>query len=414
MQINDSLSLTRMKRIALGLLLLMVGLFAFSSWGQTYWPWLVWMRVFSEAAMIGALADWFAVVALFRHPLGLPIPHTAIIPRNKDRLAETMGRFVQSNFLSEEVLKRKLAEWDVAKRVAEWLIQPPHTEKAAMRIVQGTVAILDRFDDTTVKQFLHRSIEEGLQGVKFAPLAGHILEIAIESDRKHELVHQIFRGIERLIERHQRYLQEALRAELPWYVPNFVHDRIYSRIVEGARERIAEVNADLNHPLRAHVETLVREYVHDLKSSPKFAEKGEEFKQWLLNEPLLQSYISQLLKGLRELIRSDAQSERSNLRRFIAQLLQALGAELQGDNEMRQKLNSALEEALQYIIYTYQDEIVKLVSDTVKSWEVSLLIEKIELEVGRDLQFIRINGTIVGGLAGVTIYGVSLLVRGWI
>jgi uncharacterized membrane-anchored protein YjiN (DUF445 family) len=406
---SQQLALTRMKRIATALFIVMTGTFFLASSFTPQFPWLAWVRAFAEAAMIGALADWFAVTALFRHPLGLPIPHTRIIPRNQERIAETMGSFVQSNFLSEGVIVQKLQRFDPAYRAAHWLSIEGNAEKLAARGLGLLPEAMGIVGSTELHEFLRRSLSVLFQEVKPGELAGNALDLLLSNDVNHQLMNEFLRVLELALQRHERYLRETLREEMPWYVPKFVHDRVYANVMTRVRQQLAEITGDAEHPFREKARQQLREWAQKMKASGELAQRAEECKQWLLSNPALSAYSSRLWQQLRDLLTHDLAQDDSRFRRFVAQLLRSIGTEVLSDARAHQRVNSALSDWTRRLLESYREEIVRLVSDTVRMWDSKTINEKLELHVGRDLQYIRINGTIVGGLAGLALYALSRL-----
>lgn len=407
---TQQLSLIQMKRLATGLFLLVAALFLSASYGERFWPWLSWMTAFSEAAMVGALADWFAVVALFRHPLGLRIPHTAIIPNNKERIASTLAQFIQSNFLSAEVLPQKIEQLDPGSKIAHWLSSPKVNEKISASLSNALQHILGSLEDTKIQSFLQHALGQLMASIKLAPLCGNVLEIFVSGGKHHAVLDILLRNLETLLERHSDQIKRLLREEMPWYVPNFLHERVYKSLVLRAHEIIKEINQNSSHPVRAWAAKTLDDLIIKLKNSAEFEAKGDELRCWLLSEPAFKEYSLKLAKELSAKISEDLSASHSQIKEGIKIVINAFARDLNQNQEMRAKFNASALKLITIIIERYRHDIIAFLEDTVRRWDSRTLIDKIEIQVGKDLQYIRLNGTLVGGLAGLVIHAVNEMV----
>lgn len=393
-------------RIATLLLLLMAALFVLCR-VLPQAPWVPWMQAFAEAAMVGALADWFAVTALFRHPLGLPIPHTAIIPTNQGRIATTLGSFVQSNFLTPEVLLPRIRAFHPGRRLACWM----QSEKNGQRVATVLLDLLQRtmrtVDDATVVRFIDRNVRSLLQERNLGQFAAHTLELLFARERFHDLLNLILARTESLLDQHQIFLRDKLREDMPWWVPNIVHDHVYRSVLQRIRQRLHDVNTIPTHPLRVRAEELFREILQKLTRSPSFGTDIEQLWAAVSGDAIVRSYATRVWSELRRRLAEDLERPNSRVLAVVSHRLELLGAELQSDIAMQDRLEHALLEIVELLLQSYRGAASDIIASTVQRWDPHTLIEKIEAEVGQDLQYIRINGTLVGGLVGLLLHAIS-------
>ena len=393
-------------RIATLLLLLMAAIF-FLCRVLPPAPWIPWIQAFAEAAMVGALADWFAVTALFRHPLGLPIPHTAIIPTNQARIAETIGSFVQSNFLTPEVLLPRIRAFHVGRRLARWMQSEEHARRVATVVLDLVQRTMRTVDDTTVMRFIDRNVRSLLQERNLGSFAAHTLDLLFARERFHDLLNLILAQAEALLDQHQAFLRDKLRDDMPWWVPNIVHDHVYRTVLQRIRQRLHDVNTIPTHPLRARAEALFRELLQTLTSSPSFGTDVERLWVAISGDAIVRSYASRVWSELRRRLAEDLERPNSRVLAVVAERLGLLAAELQSDIAMQDRLEHALLEIVELLLQSYRGTASDIIASTVRRWDPHTLIDKIEAEVGRDLPYIRINGTLVGGLVGLLLHAIS-------
>ncbi|GAB4440680.1 MAG: DUF445 domain-containing protein [Chloroflexi bacterium OHK40] len=401
--------LRRMQRIATGLLVAATITFLLATIFRELGPWVGFVRAFAEAAMIGALADWFAVTALFRHPLGLPIPHTAIIPARKERIAESFGRFVERNFLDPEKIAARVRRQDVAGRVARWLRQPERSGQVADLAAESLAGMLRLADDEEVGALISRALGERLATVPATPLAGRLLGAVVAGHRQQEVLLQLVRVLTQWIEANQEPIRRRIAGELPAWVPRIVDQKIYERLLESARKMLADLSANPDHPLYAQFTQTLDRWIVNLQYDPDVRARGEELKQELLQHPMLREMASSLWQDLKTSLLTQSATPGSPLRHSIARGLAHLGDVLEHDPEWRARVDGWAEELARYAVRRYGRSAGEFITQTVRAWEAAEITRRIELQFGRDLQFIRINGTIVGGVAGLVIYTVSLL-----
>jgi len=406
--VDKEQQLRRMKRIPLLLLFLMVLLFAATLHATA--PWAGWLHAFAEAGMVGALADWFAVVALFRHPLGLPIPHTAIIPNRKNDIGESMSRFVAEHFLEPDVVRRKLQDTNLADFVVGWL----KSEKGRRSVEDLTTAVLrwalNALHEKRVRRFLSRLSKRQLANVSLAPLLGNTLSWLVRGQRHQQILTQVLRYAIELVHDNRDAIRARVQQESPWWVPGFVDDRILKKMLERIEHQLFEMALDQEHPLRGQFNEWVQKLALELKNNPSHRRLGDEFKQQLLANDELQDYLYGLWRELAHKIETDIEQPESVIRQHVGRWLGNVADELGSDKDMQAWVNAWLVESLTQVVGRNRSQIASLISDTVRSWDGVDTSRRVELAIGRDLQFIRINGTLVGGLVGLLIHAVKLYV----
>jgi uncharacterized membrane-anchored protein YjiN (DUF445 family) len=405
---DKALQLRRMKRIPLLLLCLMALLFFLTLHSPAAWA--GWLHAFAEAGMVGALADWFAVVALFRHPLGIPIPHTAIIPNRKDEIGESMSRFVADHFLEPEVVRKKLQNTNLAAFVVSWL----KSEKGRHSVEELSTTVLRwamrALHEKRVRRFLSRLSSKQLADVSLAPLLGNTLEWLVRGQRHQQILTQVLRYTIVLVHDNRDAIRARVQKESPWWLPGFVDDRILKKMLERIEHQLFEMALAQDHPLRGQFNQWVQKLAHDLKNSTEHRRLGDDFKQQLLENDELQDYLYGLWRELAGNIESDLEKPESAIRLQVGQWLVNVADELEGDEDMQAWLNTWLVNAITLVVGRNSAQIASLISDTVKSWDGMDTSRRVELAIGRDLQFIRINGTLVGGLVGVLIHAVKIYI----
>ncbi|MBN8550487.1 MAG: DUF445 family protein [Deltaproteobacteria bacterium] len=400
-----------MRMLATGLLIAMAALFVALRLFAHAHPsaWIGWLQAFVEAAMVGALADWFAVTALFRHPLGLPIPHTAIISSNKDRIGESLGEFVQSNFLSAAILGRKLEQLDVASRITAWLSSDDRTRAASERVLSVLPEILSSLDDSDLRRFLRLNLNSLRRELPIAAGLSAVLRALVAGDKHQEVLNQGLLLAERLLDEQQVFIRETLREELPWYVPNFVHDKVYHDMVARVRSTLHAINQNPSHPARQRFSIFLGRLIDELKTSPQLESRCQELLTWIFESPLLAEYLDSVWNNLKAAAIARIVENKEETQSLLQRGLHGIGRALAQDTNIREKLNQFVVVTAQRMAHEYQSQIAALITDTVRNWDSATVVSKIEEQVGRDLQYIRINGTIVGGLVGLAIHAISNL-----
>ncbi len=363
-----------------------------------------YVEAFAEAAMVGALADWFAVTALFRHPLGIPIPHTAIIPERKDDIGKGLGTFVQGNFLSGPVIADKIRSVGVANRVGQYLADPDNAAKLAENAGDAVQAAVEVLRDEDVAPVVEKMVTDRVGDVPAAALASKVLEAAIADGHHQVVIESLLEATTGFLDRNTETIRARVNRESPWWVPETVDERIVSRLTGGGRRFLEEVAADPDHDVRRQIDERIRELVVELRTSPEMEARGEELKAQLLAHPALRAWTSTLWQDLRTTLVEASADPHSELRGTLTNGIVRLGESLGTDAELRAKVDGWVERTVGYLLHQYRGEVADLISGTVARWDADDASRRIELQVGRDLQFIRINGTVVGGLVGVVIH----------
>ena len=383
---------------------------------QNWWTGL--LRAFSEAAMVGALADWFAVVALFKRvPIPIVARHTEIIPKNKERIADNLGRFVHEKFLDTESIVRLIQRHDPVQKVADWLVKPANTELLGQHLVRVGVWLLDFIEDSAVQGFIRRAVHAMVNSVDLSKSAGTILESLTRDGRHQELLNEGITQLARLLDNAdtQATISQGI---VDWlkedyaFIESMLPSELIGRKGAGLAVRLAsgvlnKVASDPSHPLRARFDSFTQEFIERLKADPSFAGKADEIKAYLLGDETLNGYLATLWGDLKGWVKQDLQREESSLRRRLVATGAWVGKVLAEDPQLRASLSENLESAARGVAPEFAGFLTRHIADTVKQWDDREMSEQIELNIGKDLQYIRINGTIVGGLIGVTLYLLS-------
>ncbi len=407
--LNKQAELRKMKFIATALLIFAFIIFVLASIFEEVSIWVGFVRATAEAAMVGALADWFAVTALFRHPLNLKIPHTAIIPTRKDSLGENLGHFVRTNFLVEEVILDKLRSMDLTQTVAKWLIQPDNSAQIAHYVEVGLATVVQVIKSEDVQDLIAHSVAERIQSTPLAPLFGNLLSILTSDSRGHELLYGTVNLGAHLMEENKEAIQQRISRETPWWLPQSVDRAIYQKIVDTIEETLQEIRDNPEHPLYEQFKLLIDRFTEDLKHSPEIKIKEKAFKEELLQHDIVQQFASSLWLDIRKLLVEQSTDPNLDVRKSIQQGLISFGEAVLRDEALLGEINLWVEQGMLYLIKEYGYEVEHLIAHTIKRWDTEATSRKIELQVGKDLQFIRINGTLVGGMAGLIIHALSLL-----
>ncbi len=399
--------LAKMKRMATGLLLLMLIVFIVSRVFHGQFIWLGFVEATAEAAMVGALADWFAVTALFRYPLGMKIPHTAIIPNKKDGIAAQFGDFVQQNFLSEEVISQKVRTMGRSHRVATWITQKDNAAAIAEQITSGIAGVVRVMNDEDIQQMIEHKVEDRIRNTSFAPIMGDILSFVTSGKRQQELFDTFVTVGLNLLEDSDTDIRQTVEKETPWWFPGSLDKAIYNKIVRSVSKTLYEMQVDIYHPLRVRLMKMSTGFMDDLKHSEDIREKEISIKEDLLGEPAVRDFTRSLWTDIKAALLEQSENPDAELNRAIEDAVIRFGETILEDQALADKIDGWADESAKYLIRSYGHEVAALISQTIESWDPNAASERIELQIGKDLQFIRINGTIVGGLAGLTIYTLS-------
>lgn len=403
------LRLRSMKRLATGLLLLMALVFVLAHRAQESFAWLSYVRAFAEAAMIGALADWFAVTALFRHPMGLPIPHTAIIARRKDEIGDNLAGFVRDNFLVEDALQPRLRGIDFATRVGGWMRQTDNARRLAGDAGAFARWFLGVFDSTALRHFLRENLQLTMREIRITPLVGRSLDLLTTGDHHQELMDALTRVARRQLEQNKDKIREKIKTRSPWWLPKFVDQEIYDKLVGEFEELLDKVGADSENEARKNFNREIRKFLDTLKNDPQVIARGERLKEELLAHPDIQKYFFDIWNEISVYLSRESENPDSRIRRKIEAGIVQFGEALLTSPEMQVQVNDWISDIVIYVVGHYRGEISNVISDTVRRWDAEATSQRIEIQVGSDLQFIRINGTLVGGMVGLLIHVVIQL-----
>jgi uncharacterized membrane-anchored protein YjiN (DUF445 family) len=396
--------LARMRGLATGLLLLMTAMFVATRLAPAAWVWTRYVGAFAEAAMVGACADWFAVSALFRRPLGLPIPHTGIIPRNKDRIGEALGDFIANNFLTPGVLDARLRRLEPARRVADWLAADDHAQILAARTVALLPDVLSAGNE--LRDLAGDLIRRAAQSRPIAPLAGRLLGWLWREPAVQRLLN---RTIDRLADfglEHEAFIQSRISGETWKWLPKWIDKMLAERFTRDLL-RFAEELRDPGHPWRRDLEAAVEDLIRRLAEDPKLEARAETMRDQLLADPTLGTRLEGLWAELAERLAADPGVRGALLGETLARALRGLGAWLAEDPAARDRLDRWVRVAARRTLSSQRQAIGGFVAQVVAGWDAAGVADRLELQVGRDLQYIRINGTIVGGMVGLAIFAVT-------
>lgn len=419
--IDKQQQLRNMKRFATALLAGVSLLFILARSQQGMGPW-GWVAAFAEAAMIGALADWFAVVALFKHPLGVPIPHTAIIPRNKVRIADNLAVFVRDKFLGTDTLVQKIRSFDPAQKIAGWLSTGKNADLLADKMLPMLLNGLDFIDDARVQRALREAVQQRLERLDLSQTIGRLLDILTEDNRHQLLLNQALHKLASTLDdpASQKALAgmiiEVAGREYPSLMqmlgmvadPEEFSQKISTSLVGSINKWLHEIGDDPAHPRRQQFDQVVQEFLERMKNDPALHQKIDHWKQQLLNSPAAVQYIDGLWDELKNWLRDDLAKDDSLLRAKIAGGARHMGQWLVDNPALRDSINEHMADAARGLASDLRDTIALHIASTVKQWEDSELVRELELSVGSDLQFIRINGTVVGGLIGILLHAIVL------
>jgi uncharacterized membrane-anchored protein YjiN (DUF445 family) len=375
----------------------------------THWAW-GYVASFAAAATVGGLADWYAVVALFRRPLGLPIPHTAIIPRNHLRIADTLGEFIETNFLAPEPVEKRLGEVDFAALVADWLVEPERAAALADFVLRLLPQTLGAIDQSGLKAFIGKRIMAELQRVELAPLAAGLLSAVTEKGRHQRLLDELLGALEKVLTNEETLaaLRERIRKELPALFNLYRADAyLLRKIVASTSGFIQDARADRQHPLRLEFDSFVTGFIEQLRSSQAFARRAESLKRDLLARPEIAAIAEGAWESLRTFLEQDSRAPDSQIRRQLEAMLVDIGGQLARDPAIRAEINRGMVRVLADFVQSQKSGVGRFIADQVKSWDIDMLIGRIELTVGRDLQYIRFNGALIGGLAGLALHALE-------
>ncbi|NQW54580.1 MAG: DUF445 family protein [Rhodospirillales bacterium] len=403
-------SLRRIKLAATLLLVATAALFIVARHLEPlHWAW-GYVAAFAAAATVGGLADWYAIVALFRRPLGLPIPHTAIVPRNHHRIAENLGEFIETNFLAPEPVEARLREVDFASLVADWLSDRERSAALAGFMVRLVPQALAAVEQSGLKGFLGKRAMAELERIELAPLAAGLLSAVTEKGRHQRLLDELLVALEKVLANEETLaaLREKIRHELPALFNLYRADAyLLRKIVASTSAFIKDARGDANHPLRQEFNSFVANFIERLRTSKAFARRAESLKRDLLARREIATMAEGAWESVRAFLERDARADDSQVRRQLEVMLVDVGSQLARDPAIRAEINRGMVRVLADFVQSQKSGVGRFIADQVKSWDIDVLIGRIELTVGRDLQYIRFNGAMIGGLAGLALHALE-------
>jgi uncharacterized membrane-anchored protein YjiN (DUF445 family) len=387
----------------------MAGTFGVTTYLGDKQEWVLILRAFAEAATVGALADWFAVAAIFRRPLGLPIPHTGIIPNNKTRIGKSLGLFVQRNFLTEEVLEGQVV--NISGSLARFLQSPANRERIVQRVRALVPQLLELASDSEIKTFFSQQVEDLIRRTDLARSSAKLLR-TLTSNQMHEVVlDEVIQQLQVLFRSNQIWFRYQLRQATPWFIPEFVDRKIFDAIAAKTEQTLSEALQNRNHELRQRLLNALYGVIIRLETADELRKKAEELKAVLLESELFRGYIAQVRDTILSGIDADVKKRDSLLLASLQRVLQNLVDTLSASPSLQRKLNRFIRNILSTLVGKESTFVADLISKTIDGWDTKTLVSKLEEQVGADLQYIRINGTLVGGLIGVILYMLSTLAR---
>ncbi len=403
------IQLRRYKMFATGLFVLMALIFIVTTILQKsdQSHWIGYLRAFAEAAMVGALADWFAVTALFNYPLGLKIPHTNLIQNSKEKIGDNLGSFVVNNFLSPQNIRPYILKLRVSIFVGEWLSKGKNQEVLMRETSEIILNIVRKLEDETVVNFIAKKIDEMSSEIKINQIVGNGLEYVIEKDEHQKLITNLSRQIKEYIVKNQEIVRERVKKESFALIPKFVDDKIADKITSGLSSYFEEVEKEENHQLRSEITKKLAVFASEMKTEDRWKDEFQNIKKNFLQEEKLNSYASDIWNSIKKNIVEELSKEDSAVKNYIRKNLVELAGNLQNDEKLQYKIDHWIRVTAYKYILKNTHQVSGLISSTVGNWEGKELSQKLELEVGKDLQFIRINGTLVGGLVGLIIYTIA-------
>ena len=398
--------LRRMRTIALLLLVLMAVIFVATTAATVDWPWLPYVRAFAEAGMVGACADWFAVVALFRHPLGIPIPHTGIVPNNKDRIGAALGRFIANNFLTPKVAHEQLLRVNAVGFLSRWINDPDNSKQLAQYASRTLPQILRLLRVSDLGEFVGTTARRGIEAVPAAPLASKVLAVLWAGGAAQVAIERALEFGESSLARHKPMINRMVSEHSLRWIPSWVDNAITERVIAGLSSTMREMR-DPDHPWRVELRRVAEKWIADLASDPEMLALGESAKAELLANPLFVAQAKRLWSEIETGLQSDLSVHTETISKAFQAGLHSLGKWLDGHPDRQIRLNRWIRLQLLRVLLPRRAEIGLYITQVVQNWDSATLVNRLELQVGKDLQYIRINGTLVGGLVGLLIFAAS-------
>jgi len=370
--------------------------------------WRGYLQATAEASLVGGLADWFAVTALFRHPLGVPIPHTAVIVDRKQQFGATLGEFIRESLLTPDAIVERVRAGAAVPRLAAWVAQPANAGRVAGQVAELVAAAGELLDDGEIRDTIASAVRRGIESVPLAPWAAAALRQLSAGGRQGDVIDAGLGALARYVDAHRDELRARLAGQSsPWWLPGAVEDRIFERLLDGVCAVLADMTGDPDHHLRIEIDRAMGALVDDLENSPRWREQGERLKGELLAQPQLREWSAAVWGDLAPRLRAELSDPSSEVRTRLDRTISGLGARLLEDKILASHVEEAVEAAVSYVAERFNGEIATLVTTTISRWDGDETSRRLELLLGPDLQYIRINGTVVGAAAGLALYFVS-------
>ena len=403
--------LDAMKRRATALLGVALVVFVAASIYEPLYPWLGYVRATAEASLVGGLADWFAVTALFRHPLGLPIPHTAIVATRKERIGQILGNFVQNHFLSRDVIAANLRRVHPAERIAQWLSDREHAKQVSRQLATGLAKTLESLPRHELQDLVTHVVRNRVRTFRVAPALGKTLALVLADNRQEELLNATVKLAADAVRNNRELIRERVRAETPWWVPPVVDDKIYQKIIVAVERLLGDMVHDPAHPLRAAFDDAIHDFIDRLQNSPDVIARAEALKEEWLMGASTDDLSRRLWEGIEQAVAKYGSGSEDGTPSPLDTGLSEFGIALLSNPTLLAEIDQLLIDLTAGVVEKYRHEIGDLIAKTVASWDAEATSRRFELAVGRDLQFVRINGTLVGALVGLGIYTITRLLR---
>ena len=409
---NDELKkkqLRNHKLLATGLFLLMAVIFITTTILEKRNPalWIGYIRAFSEAAMVGALADWFAVTALFHHPLGLKIPHTNLIEKSKEKIGDNLGSFVVSNFLSPQNIRPYIQKLKISNFLGDWLQKEKNSEALVNNLSEIILDIVNKLEDESVVKFIGNKAKEMSDDLKINQILGNGIEYILQKNDHQKIITNLSSQIKNYVLENYEMVRERVKKESYKLIPSFVDEKIAEKITSGLSSYFEEVENDQNHSLRNEITQKILDFSKDLKENPKYEADFNALKEDFLKPEKVQQYAQDIWNSLKKTLTEELSAEQSSLKNYVRKNLAEFSENLRTDEKLQYKIDHWIRVTAYKYILRNTNKFGELISETVGNWQGKELSQKLELEVGKDLQFIRINGTLVGGLVGLIIYTIA-------
>ncbi len=401
------------KMLATGLFVLMCVVFLLTTYLQKYQnvgSWIGYIRAFAEAGMIGALADWFAVTALFHYPLGLKIPHTNLIENSKEKIGDNLGNFVVTNFLSPENIRPYIEKIKISHFLGDWLQKENNADALVKNLSEIVLDVLSKLDDVSVVNFISKKAIEMSDNFKLNVVLGNGIDYILQKNDHQKLISNLSQQIKKYVLENHELVRERVKKESFALIPNFVDNKIAEKITSGLSKYFSEIESDENHPLRKEITKKLMEFSEDLKHNPKYEEEFKVMKNDFLSEEKVHQYAKDIWNSIKKTLSTELAEEHSALKNYLKKNIAEFAENLRSDENLQHKIDAFVRYTAYKYIVKNTDKFGDLIATTVGNWQGKELSEKLELEVGKDLQYIRINGTLVGGLVGLLIYTIAQMI----